>query len=70
MSDEMILLPKGVIMLALGGYVGEEQGKNTIKNSAFVHDMLLDFMQRSEQIITVSDGKLVFEKFGPLHTDN
>ena len=59
------LMPKGLILLALGGYVTDGAQEQAQK----VHDQLKDYMDRNKVAIIVRDNNLDFVKF-EIKTEN
>jgi len=63
MEEEMNmrLLPKGLIVLGLGGYSGENSHL-----AEGVVEQLIPFLERNNMAIAVIDGKLDFVKIGEI----
>ena len=59
-GSAMSITPKGVILLALGGYVGDSKGLNTKSNTAEVVKFLNDYMKRANCAIMSDEKELHF----------
>ena len=54
----MSLLPKGLILLALGGYITD----GAPEKAKQVHDKLMNYMIKGDVGIMVNNGRLIFIK--------
>jgi hypothetical protein len=58
--EELRITPFGIIFLALGGFTGEEQGKNCKEDAIKIQKMLSVFLQRNNYMIHCKDDELCF----------